>query len=395
MNITQPSGLGLLGALIVGLAACAPDSSLSEKRGSSQGRAVATDTLQSQSSAGKERSKAGNAKARGGKKQGQESASSGDAGQRDDEAPGPKDAAGAGGESSADGSAEDQDDGAAAVDIFKEENKPAADESPAEEKPAGDASTGTDTAGETPPPPPAATNFAKWCKSAGEVKMMTAAPGLKAVRAEFCDGDTPTELLTKTLIANAYAGVGSINFTVLRALASDRRTDTTGMRFAYGIKMPTSAKDYFDRVAPKALTPEGLKATVEGPGGTATVEVLQSFSNDGAHEVRGVLAHQTLEKQVRGRRVIVESENRTDQYMIEDGSLYMFTTAVMRAISSTRSTETISALVKVGEDAYFLTVVDVVVNNRGFPGIAEPELARSSQAGSLALYQRIVKNSMP
>jgi hypothetical protein len=281
-------------------------------------------------------------------------------------------------------------------DLFKQESTPPPDEAPAEEEqketpPPSDDQAKDDTPKDSPPP---VTDFKKFCTSAAETKLLSRA-GLKALHGELCEGATPKALLTTTLIANAYAGSGTIPFTTLRALASDGRAEITSMRFAYAIKMPTGAKDYFDRVLPKTLEPEGLKAVVEGPGGTAAVKLLESYTKDGPHHVRGVLANQVLQKQVQGRDVTVESDTRTDQFLIEDGATYMVTTTVMRAVSSIYSQDTLSALVKVGDQSYFITVVDAAVRNRGFSRIAERELARSSIAGATAMYQRVVKNSMP
>jgi hypothetical protein len=73
----------------------------------------------------------------------------------------------------------------------------------------------------------------------------------------------------------------------------------------------------------------------------------------------------------------------------------MVTTTVMRAVSSIYSQDTMSVLVTVGDQTYFITVVDAAVRNRGFSRIAERELARSSIAGAAAMYQRVVKSSMP
>lgn len=245
--------------------------------------------------------------------------------------------------------------------------------------------------------PPASTrssSFEVWCKGSGEVRIMSRS-GLKAIRDELCNGDQPTELFTKTLIRTAYSGSGTIQFTPLRDLASDSQNRTTGMRFAFAIKIPIDVKTYFDKVSPRGLEPAALKAVVEGPGGTGTVTVLENYSADGIHHLRGVLANQVLVKQVRGRTVNVESDTRTDHFSFVDGEAYMYTTTVMRAISSMVSTDTISALIKVENDSYFINVVDTVVPNRGYPQIAEPELARSTQAGAMALYNRIVQGSMP
>lgn len=281
-------------------------------------------------------------------------------------------------------------------DLFKQESTPPPDEAPADEEQDEPAPPSDDQAKDDTPkdPPPPVTDFKKFCKSAAETKLLSRA-GLKALHGELCEAETPKALLTTTLIANAYSGSGTIPFTTLRALASDDDAEITSMRFAYAIKMPTSAKDYFDRVLPKTIAPEGLKAVVEGPGGTATVKVLESYTKDGPHHVRGVLANQVLEKQVQGRDVTVESDTRTDQFLIEDGATYMVTTTVMRAVSSIASQDTLSALVTVGDQSYFITVVDAAVRNRGFSRIAERELARSSIAGATAMYQRVVKNSMP
>ena len=246
----------------------------------------------------------------------------------------------------------------------------------------------------TPPQAPAVDSLNAWCKGATEARQMSKA-GLKSLHAELCDGEKPKEIFSKTLLAAAYSGTGTLTFTPLRDLASDYDTEITSVRFAFAIKIPIDVKAYFDKVSPKAVEAEALKAVVEGPGGTGTVTVLENFTNDGPHHVRGVLANQVLRKQVRGRNVTVASDTRTDHHMISDGQAYMFTASVIRAISSIVHTDTLSALVKVDGQSYFINVVDAAVPNRGFARIAEPELARSSQAGAMALYQRIVTNSMP
>lgn len=237
------------------------------------------------------------------------------------------------------------------------------------------------------------TDLNQWCQKAHEVQMMNLASGLRALLSEFCNGGEAKPLLKSTLIASAHQGGDQVNLTILRALASNRSTNTTSIRVGYALKLPVDAKDYFDRVSATAFDEAKIKEAVEGPGGTATVRVLQRFEKDGLHHVRGVLNNQILQKSVQGRTVYVESDTRSDQFMFEDGLSYMYTGTVVRAVRSMKNTDTLAALVRVAGISYMVVLVDVTVPNRGYPGIAEPELKRSTQAGTNALYKRIIKYS--
>lgn len=268
----------------------------------------------------------------------------------------------------------------------------------------------TDGAGELPPTVPPAeappanspplitaamTDFNKWCKNAAETKAMLSFSSLRALLGEYCVGGVATDVLSSRLIARAYQGVGTIPFYTIRALSSNRATDITSIRVAFAMKLPFTAKDYFDRVLPATFQAAGLKAMVEGPGGTASIRILSNLLNDGAHHIRGVTVNQELRKIVSGRAVTVESDSRYDHHKFDDELMYLMTGTILRPISSIQRSDTISALVKVNGSSYLISVLDIAVPNRGFPGIAEPELSRSVAAGTQALWNRIAASVPP
>lgn len=237
-------------------------------------------------------------------------------------------------------------------------------------------------------------DFNAWCEKAIQTKIMTGSATISALLDEFCDASVAKPLLTNTLLEKAHTIGGDVQITYIRDVASNTNR-TTSARFGYAFKMPTDIKDYFDRARVNSTKLEQIKEAAEGPGGTAKIEILQTFEKDGPHHIRGVLSHQIIDKNASGRRVIVDYDFRADDHVFEDGWSYMITGTVANAYQTMKKNDTLAALVKFQGQSYMVVVVEIAVYNRGYPGIAEPNLRKNIQAGSNALWQRLLKQSKP
>lgn len=240
------------------------------------------------------------------------------------------------------------------------------------------------------PKPKTDTDFNAWCEKALETKIMTSSLTISSLLDEFCDASIAKPMLTNTLLENAHTIGGDVQITFIRDVKSSDK-QTTSARFGYAIKMPNDIKDYFDRVRSHSTKLEVIKEAAEGPGGTAKIDIIQLFDRDGPHHIRGVLSHQIVNKDASGRRVTVEYDFKNDDYLFEDGLSYMLTGTVAKAYQTMKINDTLAALVKVQGQSYMVLVVEIVVYNRGYPGIAEPNLKKNIQMGSNALWTRLVK----
>lgn len=270
------------------------------------------------------------------------------------------------------------------VTLFKKKSLSSDSTVPTQSKTNGNTSTTTSTAAELTSD---SVNFDSFCSDAASIKSLANA-GLKSLFGEICQGETPTLLLSKELIAKAYRGDGQIKFHTIRPLSSNGRNETS-IRIAFAFLLPVTAKDYFDRIAPQTLQPEGLKEIIEGSGGTGTISIERNFSNDGPHHERGALANQKLVKTVRGFQVTVQSVARYDQHSLTIPTAYLNTSRIEQAISGIIATDSIVAIIQQGQQAYYLQLWDIVTPNRGRPEIAEAELARTVVTSANALYKRI------
>jgi hypothetical protein len=228
-----------------------------------------------------------------------------------------------------------------------------------------------------------------FCKAAGSAKQI--AGGLRSLLDEICSGETAKSALITKLITQAYTGSNKLEFHTFRALASDEAAQSSGLRYAFAVMLPARAKDHFDMIAPMQLEADTLKAYVEGVGGTATVSILESYTNDGDFHVRGILASQKLDKQIFTVAVSIESETRYDHHLLEDDKYYMYTSTITKAVSGIQTTDTIGIAIQDGEDAYLISLVDVVAPNRGFGVFVEAELEKTAEKTAEAIYAALTE----
>jgi hypothetical protein len=84
--------------------------------------------------------------------------------------------------------------------------------------------------------------------------------------------------------------------------------------------------------------------------------------------------------------VSIESETRYDQHLLEDDKYYMYTSTITKAVSGIQTTDTIGIAIQDGEDAYLISLVDVVAPNRGFGAFVEAELEKTAEKTAEAIY---------
>lgn len=230
-------------------------------------------------------------------------------------------------------------------------------------------------------------DFDAFCVEAATVKS-SESPGIASLLAEACQNGRATALFSDELIKNAHKGDGQIKFHIIDPLSSNNQNQTSVV-VAFAFALPTSAKDYFDRLAPRNLEAAGVKEIVEGAGGSATVTIEKKLANVGPHHERGALVDQKLVKTVVGIQVTVHSKTQYDQYNLAAPTAYLNTSRIDQAISGIIASDTLTAIVQKGTQAYYMQFWRVITPNRGRPGIAEPELGRVVVTTANTLYQRI------
>ena len=226
-----------------------------------------------------------------------------------------------------------------------------------------------------------------FCAPAATVRAKS--EGLSSLLDEICDADTAKSALIAKLIGHAYDGVSPLRFHTFRALASDQAAQTSSVRYAFAVKLPGTAKEHFDGVAPMQFDLDNLSAFVEAPGGEATISILENYDDTGDYHVRGILASQRLVRQVMGFEFVIESETRYDHYALEEEHYYLQTSFVAKSVEGINSTDTLSLIIQDEGSAYLIALVDIVSPNQGFAKIAESEIEKSAKATAAALYESI------
>lgn len=213
--------------------------------------------------------------------------------------------------------------------------------------------------------------FDIFCQNAAKTKVVEERLG--AYYDKFCPNGEPSGILKNTLISVAYDGTDVPRLKLVEDWKPDPAAGTTTGYLALGIKIPIKIQDHFQKVGPKAGDPETMKQVLAGSGGTVDIaNILESFKEDGPHHVRGWLSEQRVGRQLPGIpiKLYTHTTNRLDQYELEPGVAYLYSSYVAESKESIKEFDIFTAGLQLGDDAYLLTLSRVVLENQGFHEIA-------------------------
>lgn len=228
-------------------------------------------------------------------------------------------------------------------------------------------------------------DFDGWCAKAAKTKPVQG--DLKDLFGDLCNGSKATDLFKTGLLGVTYQGEGEPQLKAIEALGSDKATKETRFHFGVAIKLPISAATHFNKVGPRAGDEAAQKELAEASGATAEVDIKKTYKKDGTNHVRGWLVYAKVSKKTSGINVITETETRSDQFQLEEDKHFLYTQHVTKAVQTVKKFDMVTAGIQAGADAYLLTVVSVVVNNKSFASTAEKELKKTATTTIKEMYR--------
>lgn len=228
-------------------------------------------------------------------------------------------------------------------------------------------------------------DFDGWCVKAAETE--PAKGDLSTLFGDLCNGNKATELFSNALLTVVYEGDGEPKLKSIEKISSDKAERETSYHFGVAIKLPTDISTHFNEVGPSAGDVAAQKELASANGATSEFEVKKEYKEDGAHHVRGWLIHSKNTKKTGPINIVTESETRSDQFELNKDKHYMYTQHTTKAIQTVKAFDMLTAGVQAGKDAYLLTVVNVVVNNKGFAGEAEKALKQTAYETIKEMYK--------
>ncbi len=215
----------------------------------------------------------------------------------------------------------------------------------------------------------------EWCVKADEV----AAVGSKLsdLFEKMCDNGKATTLMKSTMISKAFTGSGSPKLTNIEPISGDKTYSTAF--FAVGIKIPIDIQKHFDKVGPKAGDEAAQIKLAEAQGATAEFEVKDEYKKDGKYHVRGWKVRSKNTKKIAIVSIVTESISRSDQFLFEEGSSYMYTQYIIDGIEGVKDFSLLTAGIKTSKGSYLLTLAKIKVGNKGVPELAEGQITTTAK----------------
>ena len=206
-----------------------------------------------------------------------------------------------------------------------------------------------------------------WCEKAAQTDAVK--NKVNDLYGRLCSSNGPTTMLTTKLISNAYAGSGT---PVLISKKISSSGNNTTADFNVGIKLPITAKKHFDVVGPKGGQPDDINKLAAAQQAVGTAEILKTFAaGEDQFLTRGWLIHSTTTKKVVLIDVKQDSQNVASQYDFNNsGKDYMYVQYVDKAIEGVTAFSLLTANVQLGDQAYLLASIHVIVDNHGFGDVA-------------------------
>lgn len=215
--------------------------------------------------------------------------------------------------------------------------------------------------------------FGLFCERAAETKAVQ--DKLGSYLEKLCNGGKPTKTFTSALIKSAYDGSNEPSLKKMGEWEEDKANKTTAGFFGVGIKIPISIEDHFNKVGPNGGNKDVIKSVIESTPGTTVdlVEIKQTHEKDDKYQIRGWTVEQKTTRVLEKLKIKATTHtiSRSDQFELEKGSVYLYTSYITESIETIKNFETLTAGVKIGDDSYLLTISYVKIDNKGVHAAAQ------------------------
>lgn len=228
-------------------------------------------------------------------------------------------------------------------------------------------------------------DFDGWCAKGAETSAATGA--LATYFTDLCDNGKATPLFNTTLVNLAYAGSGDPRLKYIQPLSSDSTANTTTAYFGVGIKLPISIQQHFDVVGPKEGTADAQNRLAAAQ--QAQVQTL-NIKPDGVsdkYRLRGWHIHMATSQTTGAIKLVTDTESNNDQYDLEKGSLYMYTTVTNTCTQTIKDFRLLTAGMQVNGTGYLLTVVFLKVGDFGLHDLAQSKIQQTALGLIKSMYQ--------
>jgi hypothetical protein len=206
---------------------------------------------------------------------------------------------------------------------------------------------------------------------------------------KFCSAKgQPMALMVNKLPKVAYSGGEEDPQLILLAQPEHDNTNlTTRLLVAGAVKLPISAQKYFDSATELMDDRERAKDLgVELVGGLKKLDVLEEFEAIEDHHVKSWKTHVIVEREVSDQIFVSEYQSMQEHYMIEEGSIYVVSTYLDKAIKGIVDTRMFTTIVQFKSQAYIFAIIDAKTENQGLPTVATQELSKVMREGLTNAY---------
>ncbi len=206
---------------------------------------------------------------------------------------------------------------------------------------------------------------ASWCEQAGATK--TGGQDLRELLATICKDGSPTQFMLTTLVPNAYQGSGEPQLFAVKPIDNSNRQVTAF--FAVAVKMPITADEHFQRIAPADGNVNTEKGKIESQGGTpgSDIKVTPVPSNSDLNWVRGWTIDSSSTTKTKGFpsvNIKIRYTYELDHFQFENAG-YMYTSNTKNAVETVKSYQVLNAVLDIDNSGYQIVIAKLAADDKG------------------------------
>lgn len=233
-------------------------------------------------------------------------------------------------------------------------------------------------------------DFNQWCQLAGQTQV--ASKTLGTYFQDLCSGGQATSLFTTTLVSLAYSGSGTPQVKYIQPISSDSSNSTTSAYFGVGMKLPISIQQHFTQIAPEQGDKDVETKLAEAQGATVQSMTVTPRQESDKYWVRGWAVQAQSTEQESIITLTVQDTVDSDQYQLQNGSLYMYTSVMdqTQPAQTIKDYSLLTAGMQINGTGYLITIAHVVIDNMGLSSVAEDKIKAMALSVIEAMYQTSV-----
>ncbi len=238
---------------------------------------------------------------------------------------------------------------------------------------------------------PVAKAQSSWCTSAAATK--TGGEELGELLATICKDGSPTQFMLNNLVPNAFKGSGEPQLFAVKPIETANRL--VSAFFAVAIKMPISADDHFNRIAPADGTIDTEKGKIQSQGGTPgnDIKVTPVTTKDDRDWIRGWVIDSNSTMKTTGfpaATIKIRYSYQMDHFKFEDAG-YLYSAVMKNSVETVRGYQILNAVLDIDGSGYQIVIAKIAADDKG--QAAKVRDAVKSLATNLVkfLYQQSTK----